>query len=113
MPIDELVGSEAIAEVDRMFEEAAPEDTAAPVNLASALGGLGEVDRAIESLAAINALPIEGPVRAQAHLRIAAILEARGTAAEAVGHYRSALELDPALEPARKALERLGQGRGG
>ncbi len=105
--------SEAIAEVDRMFEEAAPEDNAALVNLASALGGLGEVDRAIEILEAIIALPIEEPVRAQAHLRIAAILEARGSAAEAVGHYRSAIELDPALEPARKALERLGRGRGG
>lgn len=105
--------SEAIAEIDRMFEEAAPEDTAARVNLASALGGLGEVDRAIGILDGIIAFPVEAPVRAQAHLRIAAILEARGSAGEALRHYRSAFELDPTLEAARNALERLGQGSRG
>jgi len=106
--------AEAITEVRHMLDETPADDTVARLNLASALGGLGEVEKGIRILEAILELPVEEALQAQAHLRIAAILEARtGAADEAVEHYRTALEFDPTLEPARKALERLGQGRGG
>lgn len=81
-----------------------PADLRVQTNLGLCLAAAGRTDEALEALT-----HAAGP--AIAHANLGYLLAATGRAREAREHYRLALQIQPALEPARLALARLDEAR--
>src|SRR5262249_37060694 len=84
-----------------------PDDAALRASWAGALGALGRYD---ESLAQLDVAIRKEPLNAEAYHNRAVIYEKQGKRDAAIAEYRTALRYNPAYEPARQALARLGSG---
>ena len=91
---------EAEREAERLLK-LNPRDAAVRVARALVLKDQGRADSAEEELRAALELEGEPPVIALAHYNLGVVRAERGDGADALGHYRQAVELDPGLVAAR------------
>jgi tetratricopeptide (TPR) repeat protein len=85
-----------------------PQDHEARLELAAALAGSGQVEGAVRELTAVldTAPDFETAVKARASIQLGRLAGAGGEAAEALEHFRRAVELDPGSITAHRVLAR-------
>lgn len=96
------------AEAEQAYRKliaANPRDASLHSSLAGALGSLGRYDEALTEIDV--AIRLE-PINPEPYHNRAVVLEKQGKREEAVHQYREALRYQPAYEPSREALRRLG-----
>ena len=104
---------EVTEELGGLLDRKPPQDPAERLHLAVMLGALGDRDRAARHMNAVLELDAPLAVHAQAHLRLGQVRLFSGDLRAAAESFRAALELDPSLEDAKAALDRLSRsGRG-
>jgi tetratricopeptide (TPR) repeat protein len=89
----------------RKLIAANPKDATLHSSLAGALGALGRYDEALTEIDV--AIQLE-PINPEPYHNRAVVLEKQGKRDEAIHQYREALRYQPAYEPSREALRRLG-----
>ncbi len=107
LTLDELERRpEALADLRRLATEVRPRDPHQRLNLASALGMLGDLDLASAQLHALTEdAAIPAALKARAHFNLGMLALERRAPREAIPYFRTAGELAPDFEPAARGLK--------
>ncbi len=96
---------EAVADLQQLAVEAPPSDPQEKLNLASALGMLGDTERSSELLRQLAIAPGAQPtLRARAHFNLGMLALGQQSPRKAIEHFRQASQLDPDFDDAQRGL---------
>ncbi len=95
---------EAASELGQLLDSQAPESPAGHLQLATLLGSLGDLPRAMRHYAAILEGEVPDEVRALAHTRLGQGHFRLGDLAASLAAFRAAVAIDPQLQEARSGL---------
>ncbi len=98
--------SEAIVDLQQLAFDAPPKDPQERLNLAAALGMLGETDHSSQLLRQLARAPGAQPsLRARAHFNLGMLALGQHSPQQAIEHFRQASQLDPGLVQAERGLQ--------